>query len=132
MKLGRTAARTALSSAGAPVPVRLSKRTVLWHRSELIAWLRSFQSTPSNSVEGAELMSFREVASMVGLSRTAAREALARPNGPCPVRLNARAVRYWDTDIAMWLETRRNPALGRTSAPSPARRVGGRPRKAIV
>lgn len=132
MGFGRTAARAALGTAGAPVPVRLSKRTVLWQRSELIAWLRSFQSVPSTGVERAELMSFRDVISMLGLGRTAGRDALARPGAPSPVRINSRAVRYWSTDIANWLEDRRNPNLDAETALKPARRAGGRPRKVIL
>lgn len=77
------------------------------------------------------LLTFEEVADLLRLGRTAARERLAKSDAPSPIRLNKRVYR-WDADeVAAWLDTLRAPVLPlHMPEPRPAAtKRSGRPRQ---
>lgn len=79
------------------------------------------------------LLTIDEVAALLRLKRTAARDALAADGAPRAIRLNARCVRYFHSDVVEWLRTRQQsgrPALELVKA-APVARVG-RPRKNVL
>ena len=83
------------------------------------------------------LLTFEEVAALLRLGRTAARDALRSADAPAPVRLNARCLRYFRHEVLDWLRAAQarplkvvasvptDPAVARPS-------TGGRTRKNVI
>lgn len=129
--LRRTATEILLASPGAPSPIRPGARPRRWRRTEILTWLRSLQDAPADGLPTGGLISFTDIAAGLELGRTATRGLLSAPGAPSPVRLNARAVRYWADEVAAWDPA--SPVAVEAAAPvRPTRSVGGRKRKATI
>jgi predicted DNA-binding transcriptional regulator AlpA len=53
------------------------------------------------------LLSFREVAELVGLQASATKALVRRPGFPPVVRLSQRTPRWWRMEVLRWLEAHR-------------------------
>lgn len=51
-----------------------------------------------------KLLSHRQVAELVGVSRRTLYDLLAKPGAPAPIRLTKRTVRYKLSDVLEWLD----------------------------
>lgn len=71
-----------------------------------------------------ELLTFEEVADLLRLQRTAARNRLNLPDAPRPVRISQRSPRWIRDEVVAWIRTMQDPVIV-----LPVRNLGGRQRR---
>ena len=72
-----------------------------------------------------ELLTFEEVADLLRLQRTAARNRLNMPDAPRPIHISQRSPRWIRSDVEAWLRALQAPSV----ITMPASNRGGRPRR---
>lgn len=81
---------------------------------------------PGQSPQVADkLISIRDIRQLFGLGRTAAYDLTHRPGFPAPVRISSRCYRWWETEVAAFAASLRDPAQpgrSRTRLGAPAAR----------
>ena len=117
----------AMMAAGAfPKPIRIGARAVRWYENEGQCQLASERDPPSACTPGAatpipytctarpsgdkeacmRLLTLREVCEMTGLSRSSIYAMMAAGEFPRPIRIGARAVRWYENEVRAFIASR--------------------------